>query len=191
MAGWSSLDDLEHPLLERLAELRGSAFDDAMRDVSTGPPRLAAWLVAAFLVCLAIRSFRPLIALLLALLLAQIASDPLKELAGRPRPSVSFPDLHAIVAVPTNGSFPSGHAMLAAAAAGAFWWSSRRAALALGIFAVVTGFSRVWLGVHYPSDVIGGLVAGAALGLLCGLATRTASGPARAPRSRSQQPPPP
>jgi undecaprenyl-diphosphatase len=191
MAGWSTLDGRERPVLEWLAGLRGTAFDDVMRDVSTGPPRVAAWLIAAALVCAGLRSARPLIAVLCALLLAQILSSPLKDLAGRPRPPATFPDIHAMVALPADGSFPSGHAMLAAAAAGALWWSSRRAALALGAFALLIGLSRVWLCVHYPSDVLAGLVLGAAIGLLCGLASRTGSGPARVRRSRSPPPPPP
>jgi undecaprenyl-diphosphatase len=191
MAGWSWLDGLERPVLEWLAELRGTAFDDVMRDVSTGPPRVAAWALAAVLACLARRSVRPFVAVLGALLLAQIASDTFKDLTDRPRPPVTDAALHALIAVPPNGSFPSGHAMLAAAVAAALWWSCRPASIALGAFAIVIAFSRVWLGVHYPTDVIGGLVLGAVLGLLCAIATRTASEPPRERRSRSLPPPRP
>ena len=178
-------------MLEWLAELRGTAFDDVMRYVSTGPPRVAVWLVVTLIVCVSLRSGRPLLAVLCALLLAQILSGPLKDLADRPRPPVRFPDIHALAALPANGSFPSGHAMLAAAVAGALWWSSRAAALALAAFALLIGLSRVWLGMHYPSDVLAGFAVGAALGLVCGLASRTGSGRAPARRTRSPQPLPP
>jgi membrane-associated phospholipid phosphatase len=178
-------------VLEWLAELRGTAFDDVMRYVSTGPPRVAAWALATIVACLGTRSLRPLVAVLLALLLAQIASDELKALTDRPRPPLTSAGIHALGALPPNGSFPSGHATLAAAVAAALWWSSRRAALAVGAFALVIALSRLWLGVHYPSDVIAGLALGAALGLLCAVATRTATVPPRGRRSRSRPRRPP
>jgi membrane-associated phospholipid phosphatase len=69
-------------------------------------------------------------------------------------------------------SYPSGHSMLAPIIFGLgiiVWaapWPSpalRRAALALAaLFALSIGFSRVYLGVHYPSDVVGGLLLGTA-----------------------------
>jgi membrane-associated phospholipid phosphatase len=187
MAGWSSLDGRERSVLEWLAELRGTAFDDVMRDVSTGPPRALVWLLATVFACLATRSYRPFVAVLSAIVLAQVVSDQLKELTDRPRP----PAASALGALPANGSFPSGHATTAAAVAAALWWSSRRASLALAAFALLIALSRVWLGVHYPTDVLAGLALGTALGLLCALATRTASARPRGRRSRSPPPPRP
>jgi undecaprenyl-diphosphatase len=187
MAGWSSLDGRERTVLEWLAELRGTAFDDVMRDVSTGPPRALVWLAATVFACLATRSYRPLVSVLSAFLLAQVVSEQLKHLTDRPRP----PAASALVALPTNSAFPSGHATTAAAVAAALWWSSRRTSLVLAAFALLVAFSRVWLGVHYPTDAIAGLVLGTALGLLCARATRTASGPRRGRRSRSPPPPRP
>jgi membrane-associated phospholipid phosphatase len=191
MAGWSWLDERERPVLEWLAGLRGTAFDDVMRDLSHGPPRVLVWLLATVFACVRLRSGRPALAVLGALLLAEFASNEIKRLSDRSRPPVTFPAIHALATLPANGSFPSGHATMAAAVAAALWWSARPFSPALATFAVLIGLSRVWLAVHYPSDVIAGLVLGAALGLLCAVATRTASGPLRAPRSRSRPPPQP
>jgi undecaprenyl-diphosphatase len=188
MAGWSWLDERERPVLEWLTGLRGTPFDDVMRDVSTGPPRALVWALATIFACLRTRTWRPLAAVVGAFLLAQVVSSELKTLTDRPRPPLTFASVHPLVQLPASGSFPSGHATTAAAVAAALWWSSRGASLALGAFALLIALSRVWLGVHYPSDVIAGLALGAVLGLVCGRVTRTASGRPRGRRSRSPLP---
>src|SRR5205085_1359388 len=96
-----------------------------------------------------------------------IASNAIKAATDRPRPPVAFPALHALATLPANGSFPSTHAVTAAAVAAALWWSARPFSPALAVFAGLVGLSRVWLAVHYPSDVIAGFALGAAIGLLC------------------------
>lgn len=96
-----------------------------------------------------------------ALLAASLASGALKDAVGRLRPPLAHDSLTALVTLPADSSFPSGHATSAFAAAGvvaALHPGLRAPVLAL---AALIGLSRVYLGVHYPTDV----VAGAALGL--------------------------
>ena len=66
---------------------------------------------------------------------------------------------------PRDYSLPSGHS--AAAFAGALLFGAHAPAWGPCFYAValLTGFSRVYLGVHYPSDVVAGWVLGAAIGL--------------------------
>ena len=88
----------------------------------------------------------------------------LKPLVGRLRPFLLNPDLALLIAPPGDGSFPSGHtavsfaAAFALKAAGSPLW---KPALAL---AVLIAFSRLYLYVHWPSDVLGGAVLGMAVG---------------------------
>ena len=93
---------------------------------------------------------------------------PLKELFARARPVFDIP-----VATAPGYSFPSGHAlnsMIVGAGAVVLGWSATRSrpaartALLAGAAALVlvTGFDRVGLGVHYPSDVVGGWLIGLA-----------------------------
>ncbi len=88
----------------------------------------------------------------------------LKEVIDRPRPYLVLPDVRQLVGS-GGGSFPSNHAMNNAAAAviiGVLYprWRWLAASIAL-----IMGLSRVYVGVHYPSDVLGGFVIGATAGL--------------------------
>lgn len=69
---------------------------------------------------------------------------------------------HLLIAANPDWSFPSDHATAAAAIAAAFWF--RRLATLTSFFwiaAAILGFSRIYVGVHYLSDVLGGFVVGA------------------------------
>lgn len=86
-----------------------------------------------------------------------------KELFDRARPPLAGID--AVGAIPSSASFPSGHsatAFAAAVAVGLFYPKLRRPLLAL---AAVVALSRVYLGVHYASDVLVGSLLGVLLGL--------------------------
>lgn len=89
----------------------------------------------------------------------------LKPLVARPRPFVMDPSVSLLIAKPSGFSFPSGHAMASFAAASVFFAANRKFGWGALTLAVLIAFSRLYLFVHYPSDVL----AGAALGLLCGV----------------------
>ena len=93
-------------------------------------------------------------------------STLLKGVFDRPRPSVVDPAVHPLVAVPHNGSMPSGHAATAFAAGVAVGLVHPRLRWPLVVLAALIAFSRVWLGVHYLSDVLVGSALGTAIALL-------------------------
>jgi undecaprenyl-diphosphatase len=97
----------------------------------------------------------------LAVLLAWTVSDGvLKPLVHRPRPDARFEASEVISRSPSSSSFPSGHASSSAAAAlmlAATWPSAR---VAVWLLAVGVSVSRIYLGVHYPSDVLAGFLIG-------------------------------
>jgi undecaprenyl-diphosphatase len=68
-------------------------------------------------------------------------------------------------------SFPSDHATLAFAVGVMVWRFNRRLGLVLLLFGVLTAFARVFVGVHYPSDVLGGAVLGSVVSLLIAVAS--------------------
>ncbi len=151
----------------------------AMRDISSfaGTTVLLLVMVAAVSYLLAIR--RPATAFFTLLVLGggQILSSLLKLAVDRPRPEL----VSHLVEVSTL-SFPSGHAMGAALTYGTLGvlaanFSPQRAAkiclLALAVaVTLLVGISRIYLGVHWPSDVMAGWCAGLAWAAMCWLVAR-------------------
>jgi undecaprenyl-diphosphatase len=101
-------------------------------------------------------------------------TELLKRAFERPRPSVIDPAVHPLVAVPHSFSMPSGHAATAFAAAVAVALFHPRLRGPLVGLAVLVAVSRVWLGVHYLSDVLAGAAIGTAVAVAGWLAIRLA-----------------
>ena len=87
----------------------------------------------------------------------------LKGVFDRPRPSMVDPAVHPLVAVPRSGSMPSTHAASAFAAALAVGFVHPRLRWPLLALAALIALSRVWLGVHYLTDVLVGVALGVAV----------------------------
>lgn len=108
------------------------------------------------------RCRREVIAGGLGFLMTLAVTDRLKRLLDRPRPSEVLDGLHVIGALHGQG-FPSGHAAAAAGMAMALsvWWPRGRWGW-WGLAGLVA-WSRIVVGVHYPSDCLGGALLGALL----------------------------
>jgi undecaprenyl-diphosphatase len=154
-------------------------LEEAGRDLTA----LGGYAVLSILVALVMvyeltsRRYQAAILVLAATLGGLLVSHLLKGLYDRPRPGL-VPHLTQV----STSSFPSGHAMLSAVVyltLGALlarlvdgWWAKLYfIAAALGLTGLV-GLSRIYLGVHYPTDVLAGWAAGLSWAILCWLAAR-------------------
>ena len=97
--------------------------------------------------------------------LAGMAVTVLKDLAERARPPLADPALQAVGTIPESTSFPSGHSATAFAAAVAVGLLHPRLLKPLLALAALVAVSRVYLGVHFATDVLAGSALGVAIGL--------------------------
>jgi undecaprenyl-diphosphatase len=159
---------LDDRLLLAINHLAGTTpwLHTAMIDYTTYGVVLFVVLLATGLVLARGRSDRTLAAIGwagLAVPLAVVLNQPIGRAVGEARPYVSHPNLAVLVHRTSDFSFPSDHAVMAGAAtAGLLLVSWRLGALA-GAFAALLAFSRVYVGAHYPWDVVAGLALGAAV----------------------------
>jgi undecaprenyl-diphosphatase len=173
--GWLGEEVLEGDTLALDSQIRHlvnrhatPALTELMHRASTwGAPRNLGIIGAAAAVLFLVRGW-PRGALLVSLTLigAGLLDGALKLAFGRERPESFFETYPS----PTSFSFPSGHSLFATAFFGGLavllWGRVRGPALRAAIWLVAValilliGASRVYLGVHYPSDVLGGFAAG-------------------------------
>jgi undecaprenyl-diphosphatase len=164
LAEWQPFVSLDRHVDEELHEGATPWVTTAMEIVAWFGSTLGLMLVTA-IACTGLalhRRFREALLVALAFAGAEALNATLKVEFARPRPSFSEP------VVPQAGgySFPSGHAMASMAVYGALGYlalaagGSRRtrsyAALAAVVLIALIGFSRLYLGAHFPSDVLGG-----------------------------------
>ncbi len=122
------------------------------------------------------------------MLLADVAADALagllKQVFGRDRPPLRYPEPAALVHVPGSASFPSGHAATSFACAVILARAAPRLRFALYALAALIAWSRVYVGVHYPLDVVAGAALGVAVGLAVTALPRLGAALRRSRRSR-------
>jgi undecaprenyl-diphosphatase len=153
-------------------------FEEAMRDLTAlggfAVLTLITLGVAAYLVI--VGKHRAAIAVLIAVAGGVLLSAAIKAGLGRPRPDLVTHGMRV-----TSPSFPSGHSMMAAvvyltlavmlARVRPFWRVKVYILSCAVLVTVLIGISRIYLGVHWPTDVLAGWSIGAAWALSCWLTT--------------------
>ncbi|MGW6741922.1 phosphatase PAP2 family protein [Streptomyces sp. NPDC055025] len=102
----------------------------------------------------------------LAAAVALLINIPIRGFVERPRPFLDHKGVEVLVAGKTDYSFVSDHATMAMAIGAGVFIAHRKFGLAAIGLALLEGFCRVYMGVHYPTDVIGGFALGTAVALL-------------------------
>ena len=158
----SSSSSLDYALFHAVNGLTGrsSALDALM----IGSAKYLPYVFALALVALwltwrprnQLAAFLAGVSALIALGIGQVIGKALP----RPRPYLSH-TVHQLIPPSLDTSFPSDHATLGFAIAAMVWRYNRRAGVALLALATLMAFARVFVGAHYPTDVLGGAVLGA------------------------------
>ena len=144
-------------------DLHHAAIEPHVRRFSTSGEHAALWYVIGLTGLAADRRRRSLWRRALrAVFVTQLVNTAAKGVVRRRRPALE--DLPALIKVPTSLSFPSAHSSTSFAAARGFSALVPRAAKPLHLLACLMALSRVYLGVHYPSDIAVGALLGSAIG---------------------------
>ena len=145
--------------------LRCDFLDAAMPIISMLGNVGAIWIVCAVVLILIPKTRKVGVVLAVSLAIEALCCNViLKPLVARIRPFDVNTAVQLLISPPTDFSFPSGHTGAAFAAASALFFSKNRLWIPSLVLAILIAFSRLYLYVHYPTDVLGGIL----LGILSG-----------------------
>lgn len=164
---WRNVMGFDWPVLWWIQRTFGSPVMDALMPKVTMLGNGGVIWIAIAVLLLSTRRYRRQGCILLAGLLIGflVGNVVLKQVFARPRPCWVDPAFPLLVSVPSDYSFPSGHTLSSVIAATILMQTDWRLGCGAVVLAVVIAFSRLYLYVHYPSDVLGGAVLGIIIGL--------------------------
>jgi undecaprenyl-diphosphatase len=114
-----------------------------------------------------IRGIREVMVVVIAVVLAYATATLIKHFYLHDRPFVYFTYIHPLISPDSpHGSFPSGHATFSSALAVAFYYYHPRLGIVFLVAAFLIGLARIIAGVHWPLDIIAGLILGAVIACL-------------------------
>lgn len=99
-------------------------------------------------------------ALLFSIVSQVLLQSIIKRLFSRQKPYVSYTEISNVIPPPDKFSFPSGHTAAAFAVAFVFYYFYPFLFIPMLIIASLIAFSRIYLGLHYPTDVLAGIILG-------------------------------
>lgn len=151
----------EFSILYALQELHNPVLDAIMVFVSTLGDDGLFW-IAIGVICLFFKKHRKMgLQVLISMLFTYIIGNLiLKNVFARPRPCDIDTAVAMLISRPHGHSFPSGHSMNGMVAAVALFLNNKKIGIPALILATLIGFSRMYLFVHFPTDVLGGFAVG-------------------------------
>ncbi len=147
--------------------LRCGFLDAVMPKITVLGTAAALWIVIGLALLMKPATRRTAVLLFIALLTALLVCNlTLKNLVARDRPCWINKDMILLVKSPKDYSFPSGHTAMSFLSATVLTRLGRKAGVAAFVVATLIAFSRLYLYVHFPSDVAAGALIGTMIGVL-------------------------
>ena len=152
----------EFSFLYALQELHNPVLDAVMVFITTLGDDGLFW-IAIGVLCLFFKKYRKMgLQVLLSMLVTYIIGNLiLKNIFARPRPCDIDTAVTMLISRPHGHSFPSGHSMNGMVAAVALFLNNKKIGIPALVLAALIGFSRMYLFVHFPTDVLGGFAVAA------------------------------
>lgn len=161
----SNLVIAEFQILDWINSLHNGFLDSVLPVISAFGDKGIGWIILS-LILLCFPKYRKAgLAMALALIFCLLIGNiTLKPLIARPRPYSYFPEMQLLIPPLEDFSFPSGHTFASFASATALFLFHRKEGIAAGILAAVIAFSRMYFYVHFPTDILAGIILGIASG---------------------------
>ncbi len=150
----------EFIILNALQNIHKTILDNIMIFLSNIGEYGIVWIIFSFALFIKRKYRACAILVIIALLINYIECDIIiKNIIQRERPCVVNP-IDMIVSIPKSYSFPSGHTSSSFAASTIIFLHNKKFGVTALILAILIAFSRMYLYVHFPTDIIGGIVFG-------------------------------
>lgn len=158
---------IELEILHMIQELHNPVLDQIMIAITLFGNGGIGWIILGILLLFFKRTRKCGITMLLSMGICLIIGNiALKNLVGRLRPCQIDAGVRMLISTPGGYSFPSGHTLHAFTAATTIFLYNKRIGIAALVFALLIAFSRLYLFVRYPTDVLGGLIIGTVVAVL-------------------------
>ena len=156
----------ELQFLDWLQTLQTTILNEIMKAVTHLGDAGALWIILAA-VLLAFPKTRKSGAIVAAALIVDLCNGILKNIFARTRPFDVKEGISLLITAPKDFSFPSGHTAASFTAVAALYFAGEKKLLKISCaVAVLIAFSRMYLYVHYPTDILGGIIVGIVSGLV-------------------------
>lgn len=154
-------------ILFLIHQYRTPAMNKILRLITRSGNGGAVWIIIGFCFLAVSGDFKGVILFYSSMITCALVNNLLiKSLFMRKRPCDRFTRIPLLIKRPCGSSFPSGHTAVSFACASVLWYLSVPAGIAALVLAAVIGYTRIYFFVHFPSDVLFGVISGVSSTLL-------------------------
>lgn len=154
-------------ILCAIDSIHNNVLDNIMKTITILGDAGILWIVIALILLFRVKTRKCGILIITAMVIGLIIGNViLKNLIARPRPFSLDESIQLLIPKPVDYSFPSCHTMVSFEAAIIIFLNNKKWGMIAIATAILIGFSRMYLFVHYPSDVLFGAILGSIIAII-------------------------